>query len=132
MSDITDINSNPQKMISFKAGSDDDFVHSYKLAFLDENNSLLTFDETDYDNHIVHYDENGDKIRFDNKNYSKGSPKQISQVIYFSDYVLGLENMSDTAELRLPSNLPENAKYVVITAIDSWGAESNSVTCELK
>lgn len=132
LSDITDINNNPQKMISFKAGTDDDFVHSYKLEFLDENNNLLTFDETDYDNHIVHYDENGEKIRFDNKNYSNGSPKQISQVIYFSDYVLGLENMSDTAELRLPSNLPDNAKYVVVTAIDSWGAESNSVTCELK
>ena len=33
---------------------------------------------------------------------------------------------------KLPGNIPENAKYVVVTAIDSWGAESNSVTCELK
>ena len=40
--------------------------------------------------------------------------------------------MSDTVELRLPGNIPENAKYVVVTAIDSWGAESNAVTCELK
>ena len=131
LSDITDINNNPQKMISFKAGSDDDFVHSYKLEFLDENNNLLSFDETDYDNHIIHYNSEGEKISFDNKAYGDGEPKKISQLIYFSDYILGLDNMSETAELRLPSNLPENAKFVVITAIDSWGAESNSVTCEL-
>lgn len=47
------------------------------------------------------------------------------------DFVLGLNNMSQTAQLRLPANLPSEAKYVIITAIDSWGAESNSVTCEL-
>ena len=131
VSDITDINENAQKMISFKAGTDDDFVHSYKLAFLDENKNIVEFDEIDYDNHIVHYDENGDKIRFDNKNYDKGSPKKITELLYFSDYVLGLDNMSDTAELRLPGTLPENVKYVSVTAIDSWGAESNSVICEL-
>lgn len=131
VSDITDINDNAQKMISFKAGTDDDFVHSYKLAFLDENKKPVEFEETDYDNHIVHYDENGEKIRFENKKYNEGTPKKITELLYFSDYVLGLNNMSDTAELRLPSNLPENTKYVVITAIDSWGAESNSVTCAL-
>lgn len=132
VSDIKDIDGNAQKMISFNAASDDDFVHSYKLEFCDENKKLLEFEETDYSNHVIRYDENGEKIRFDNKNYENGSPKKITEVTYFSDYILGLDNMSDTVELRLPGNIPENAKYVVVTAIDSWGAESNAVTCELK
>ena len=131
-SKITDINSNEQKVISFAAGTDDDFVHSYKLEFFDENKNILEFEEIDYDNNVVHYDEDGNKIRIDNENYSKGKPKNISEVLYFSDFVLGLNNMSDTVMLRLPSNLPENARYVSITAIDSWGAESNSVLCELE
>lgn len=125
VSDITDVNDNAQKMISFAAGNDDDFVHSYKLQLLDENKALLEFEEMDYDNNVILYDSNGEK---DSKN---GKPKMISEVLYFSDYILGLANMSETAELRLPNNLPENAKYVVITAMDSWGAESNSVTCRL-
>ena len=132
VSDITDINGNAQKMLSFKAGSDDDFVHSYKLEFRDADNNVIEFDEIDYDNHIVHYDENGEKIRFDSKDYDSGTVKKITELTYFSDYVLGLDNMSATAELRLPGTLPENTKYVVITSIDSWGAQSNSVTCELK
>lgn len=131
-SQITDINSNKQKTISFEAGKDDDFVHSYKLEFLDENKSLLEFEETDYDNNVVHYDANGYKISTENKNYANGKAKKISEVLYFSDFVLGLNNMSDTTMLRLPSNFPENTKYVVITAIDSWGAESNSVVCEFE
>lgn len=125
VSDITDVNEKTQEMISFAAGSDDDFVHSYKLQFLDENERLLEFEETDYDNNVVLYNKDGEKTD------KAGKPKLISEVLYFSDYVLGLANMSETAELRLPNNLPDNAKYVVITAIDSWGAESNSVTCEL-
>lgn len=132
ISDITDINGNAQKMLSFKAGTDDDFVHSYKLQFRDENNDPIEFDEIDYDNHIVHYDENGDKIRFDNKNYDNGTPKKISELTYFSDYALGLENMSETAQLRLPGTLPEETKYIVITAIDSWGAESNPIIYRMK
>lgn len=132
VSDITDINGNQQKMISFAAGSDDDFVHSYKLEFQDENHNILEFDEIDYDNHIVHYDENGDKISYDNENYNNGTPKKISQVLYFSDYVLGLNHMSETVELRLPATLPENTKYVVITAVDSWSAESEPMVRELK
>lgn len=132
VTDITDINGNAQKMLSFTAGTDDDFVHSYKLQFQDENHNLIEFEEIDYDNHIVHYDENGDKISFSSDNYEKGSPKNISELLYFSDYVLGLDNMSKTAQLRLPSTLPENAEYAVITAIDSWGAESNSVICKIK
>lgn len=131
-SKITDINSNEQKVISFAAGTDDDFVHSYKLEFFDENKNILEFEEIDYDNNVVHYDEDGNKIRIDNENYAKGKPKNISEVLYFSDFVLGLNNMSDTVMLRLPSNVPENARYVSITAIDSWGAESNSVLCELE
>ena len=125
ISDITDVNENAQKMISFAAGSDDDFVHSYKLQFLDENKNLLEFEEVDYSDNVVLYNSNGEKTT------KNGKPKMISAVLYFSDYVLGLDNMSETAELRLPNNLPDNAKYVVITAIDSWGAESHSVTCRL-
>ncbi len=125
MTGIMDVNDYTQKMISFAAGSDDDFVHSYKLQFLDENQNLLEFEEIDYNNNVVLYNDKGEKTK------SGGKPKMISEVLYFSDYVLGLDNMSETAELRLPNNLPDNAKYVVITAVDSWGAESNSVTCEL-
>ena len=132
ISDITDFNVNAQKMVTFKAGTDDDFVHSYKLQFLDENRNAVEFDEIDYDDHIVHYNENGDKIRFDNDDYEKGSSKKLTEVLFFSDFVLGLDNMSDTAELRLPSTLPENIKYISVTAIDSWGAESNTVICEVK
>uniref|UniRef100_UPI004028D209 hypothetical protein n=1 Tax=Eubacterium sp. TaxID=142586 RepID=UPI004028D209 len=129
--DITDINGNKQRTITFEAGKDDDFVHSYKLVFLDENKNVLEFEETDYDNNVVHYDAEGYKINVANENYENGQPKKISEVLYFSDFVLGLENMADNAELRLPSNLPENTKYVSITAIDSWGEESNSVVCEV-
>ena len=64
--------------------------------------------------------------------YENGASKNISSLLYFSDFTLGLKNMSKTAEMRLPSNLPESAEYVVITAIDSWGAESEPVTCSLK
>ena len=125
VSDVKDVNDKPQKMISFAAGSDDDFVHSYKLQFLDENEKLLDFEETDYEGNVILYDDEGEKTD------KGGKPKIISEVLYFSVYVLGLANMSETAELRLPNNLPDNAKYVVITAIDSWGAESNRVTCKL-
>lgn len=128
---ITDVNDNEQTTIVFKSGTDDDFVHLYRLDFLDDNQNPVEFDEMDYDNHIVHYDKNGNKISFDNKKYDMGASKKISSLLYFSDYVLGLGNMSETTQLRLPSNLPSNVKYVVITAIDSWGAESNSVVCEL-
>ncbi|MGN0532780.1 MAG: metallophosphoesterase family protein [Eubacterium sp.] len=130
--DITDVNSNKQKMISFPAGSDDDFVHSYKLEFLDKDKNTVEFDEIDYDNHLVKYDAEGNKVRFDSEDYDKAATKKISSLLYFSDFVLGLENMSDTAQLRLPENLPDTAEYAVITAIDSWGAESNSVVCKLK
>lgn len=131
LSDITDINGKAQKMISFKAGSDDDFVHSYKLKFYDENKEVLSFNETDYDSNEVRYDENGDRVRFDNENYKNAKAKKIDSVLYFSDFVLGLENMSDTAELRLPSNLPDNTRYVGVIAVDSWGNESKEIICPL-
>lgn len=115
---ITDINGNPQKMISFNAGTDDDFVHSYRLQFLDENKNEIEFYESDYNGNPVGNDENGGK-------------NAISELLYFSDFVLGLENMSETVELRLPATMPENAEYVAITAIDSWGAESNTAVCKL-
>lgn len=127
VSEITDNNGKAQKVLSFRAGKDDDFVHSYKLEFLDGEKNVLEFDEVDYDGNIVRYDKNGNKIRYGNKNYGSGSPKKISQVLYFSDFVLGLENMAETAQLRLPATMPDNAEYIAITAIDSWGAESNTV-----
>ena len=118
VNDITDVNGNPQKMLSFNAGTDDDFIHSYRLQFLDENKNVIEFYETDYDGKPVSNDKNGGKIA-------------ISELLYFSDFVLGLENMSETVELRLPASMPENAEYVAITAIDSWGAESNTAVCKL-
>lgn len=118
-------------MISFKAGSDDDFVHSYRLKFYDENKKPVSFDETDYDGNVIKYDENGDKISNDSKDYESGKTKEISELVYFSDFVEGLENMSDKAKLRLPKNMPENVKYIGISAIDSWGKESDEVICDL-
>ncbi len=110
VSEITDINGNKQKMLSFPAGTDDDFIHSYKLQFQDENHNFLEFNKVDYNNNI--------------------SEEKINEVIYYSDFVLGLQNMSKTAELRIPSTVPESVSYVAITAIDSWGKESESVICE--
>lgn len=129
VSDITAVNETAQKMISFKAGADDDFVHSYKLEFQDENHNLLEFAETDYDGNVLYYDAEGNSTDAEAEG---AKTKNISQVTYFSDFILGLGNMSDTVELRLPDSYPMDAEYVVITAIDSWGAESNSVVCELK
>ena len=128
---ITDIHGVEQKMLSFNAGTDDDFVHSYALEFLDKDGKLLEFEETDYENSIVRYDENGAKLRADNKNYESGKSRLVSRVLYFSDFALGLENMSKTAELRLPHNLPAEAVKVRIRAVDSWGKESESAECEL-
>ncbi len=134
ITDIKDVNNgSDNKMISFKAGSDDDFVHSYRLKFYDENNNLLSFEETDYsEGYVIKYDKNGDKVSKDSKEYESAEPKSVDELLYFSDFVLGLENMSPTAKLRLPVNLPDSAKYVSITAIDSWGAESNTVMCEME
>ena len=39
--------------------------------------------------------------------------------------------MSDNAKLRLPKNMPENVKYIGISAIDSWGKESDEVICDI-
>ncbi|MGN0529243.1 MAG: metallophosphoesterase family protein [Eubacterium sp.] len=131
ISDIKDVNDKSQKMISFKAGTDDDFVHSYKLQFLDENRRALEFDETDYDGTVIKYDSENNKVSSDSDDYASASTKKINELLYFSDFVVGLDKMSDSAELRLPSTVPENAKYVAVTAIDSWGAESNTVICEM-
>lgn len=132
VSRITDNNGKAQNVLSFKAASDDDFVHSYKLSFLDGDKNVLEFDEADYDGNLVRYDENGNKIRYGSENYENGNTKKITEVLYFSDFVLGLENMSDTVELRLPATVPENAEYVAVTAIDSWSKESNTVVRPLR
>lgn len=131
ISKITDIDGNERKAVSFKAGSDDDFVHSYRLRFLDENKSAIPFAETDYHGNVLHYDKNGEKIPSDSKEYESADEKPITELLYFSDFVLGLDNMSNEALLRLPSNMPKNAKYIEITAIDSWGAESAPVACPI-
>lgn len=57
---------------------------------------------------------------------------QINELLYFSEFILGLNNMTKEALLRLTPNIPSGAAYVEITAIDSWGATSNSVICPLK
>lgn len=126
VSEIVDVNDKIQKRISFTAASDDDFVHSYKLSFKDENNNYIEFEEVDYSGDPVLYNENGDKVK------EGGNKKMITELLYFSDFVLGINNMSETADLRLPASYPQNAKYAEITAIDSWGAESKSVLCELR
>lgn len=128
---ITDIKSKTHNAVSFAAGSDDDFVHSYKLRFFDTNKTLLSFEQTDYDGNIVRCNSKGERVPFGRADYKFASPKTIDSVLYFSDYVLGLDNMSDTVLLRLPDNLPDTAAFVEITAIDSWGAESKSALCKL-
>ena len=132
ISDIEDKDAKPNKMISFKAGSDDDFVHSYKLKFYDENHKLLSFSETDYDGNTVRYNAEGKRVAVNNKDYEKANEKEINEVLYFSDFVLGLNNMSDEVQLRLPSNIPSQAKYVGITAIDSWGALSTEIISSME
>lgn len=118
---ITDVNGFTCKVLSFKAGKDDDFVHSYKLEFLDREHCVLEFAETDYDSYQpVLYNGRGEKI-LNAKGRGKGSKKYINSLLYFSDFILGLDNMADTVSLRLPNNIPETAEYVRITAIDSWG-----------
>ena len=129
---ITDVGGNMQNAISFSAGSDDDFVHSYKLRFFDKNKNLLSFNETDYDGNSVKYNSKGERVPFGRGDYKFASPKMTDIVLYFSDYVLGLDKMSDTVLLRLPKNVPHTAAFVEITAIDSWGAESKSAVCKLQ
>ena len=127
--EITDVNGEKQNAVSFKAGRDDDFVHSYRIKFLDKNKQPLTFAETDYDGNVLKYDAQGNKVSADSDDYDKAEEKQIDNLLYFSDFCLGIENMSDTALLRLPKNMPKNTKYIEVTAIDSWGAQSNPVAC---
>lgn len=130
---MTDINGNSRKFISFNAARDDDFVHSYKLEFLDDYENVLEFIETDYDtDKPVLYNKNGEKFMPWHKSISDARPKYISELLYFSDFILGLDNMSKTVKLRLPNNVPENTKFIKITAVDSWNAESNPVICEIR
>ncbi len=132
ISKITDINKNEQKIVSFKAGTDDDFVHSYKIQFKDKNQNTLKFEETDYDGNKIYYNEKGEIVDEKNNNYKSANTKEIDELLYFSDFTLGLENMSETVELRLPSTMPEETEYIAVTAIDSWGAESETVLCKIK
>lgn len=130
--EIKDTDGKSRSAITFKAGSDDDFVHSYKLRFLNKDKKVLSFAETEYDGTVIHYNKEGEKIVSDSDEYKNGSEKQIDELLYFSDFILGLNNMSKDTLFRLPPNVPSDAEYVEITAIDSWGATSNSVVCPLK
>lgn len=125
ITEITDVDGKTRRAVSFKAGTDDDFVHSYRLRFLDENKNTLSFAETDYKGNVLMYNKNGEKTS------ENGKEKQITSLLYFSDFVLGLENMAKDALLRLPDNMPESTKYIEITAFDSWGEESSPAVCPL-
>lgn len=129
---ITDVNGKGQKMLSFAAGTDDDFVHSYTLQFLDENEQPIAFDECAYDGTVKRYDKDGTALSPDSKDYKNGSTKSIDAVSYFSDFVLGSARMSSTVELRIPATVPDSARYVSIKAIDSWSAESAAVVVPLE
>ncbi len=128
---ITDVDGKGQKMLSFAAGADDDFVHSYTLQFLDENKQPIAFDECDYDGTVKRYDRDGNALPADSKDYESGSTKSIDSVSYFSDFVLGPAHMSSTVELRMPATVPDSARYVSVKAVDSWGAESTAVVAPL-
>lgn len=132
VSDITDVDGNPQKMVSFAAGRDDDMVHSYKLSFLDENKNAIAFDEVDYKGEVLRFNADGERVWSDNENYESAKPRQITELYYYSDFFNGPDNMAQTVELRLPKTMPENTKYISITAIDSWDAESIPAVCEIK
>ena len=129
---ITDVNGKGQKMLSFAAGTDDDFVHSYTLQFLDKNEQPIAFDECAYDGTVKRYDKDGTALSPDSKDYKNGSTKSIDAVSYFSDFVLGSARMSSTVELRIPATVPDSARYVSIKAIDSWSAESAAVVVPLE
>ena len=99
--DAKNIDGEKIKILSFNAAKDDDFVYSYKLIFKDKNGKLLEFKKSD--------DENA---------------QNVSQAEYLSDFVGGLDKMSNRAELRLPKNLPDTAAIITVSAIDSYGEES--------
>lgn len=116
ISERSDRDGNEINVISFSAAEDDDFVHSYRLEFLDGSGNVLSFEKTSYAGE-VEKDEN------DNTTV-------ISELLYFSDFSKGTDKMSDTVELRLPPNLQQNTAKIRITAIDSWNAQSESVTVD--
>lgn len=130
ISKITDINKKEQNIVSFKAGTDDDFVHSYKIQFKDKNQNTLKFEETDYDGNKIYYNKKGEIA--DEKHRDSANTKEIDELLYFSDFTLGLDNMSETVELRLPSTMPKETEYISVSAIDSWGVESEAVLCKIK
>ena len=129
---ITDVDGKGQKMLSFAAGADDDFVHSYTLQFLDENKQPIAFDECAYDGTVKRYDKDGNALSADSKDYESGITKAVDTVSYFSDFVLGPAHMRSTVELRMPATVPDSARYVSVKAVDSWGAESAAVVAPLE
>lgn len=131
ISDITDKNGSAQKMITFAAGTDDDVVHSYKLSFLDEGKQAIPFEDVTYDGEIKRFDADGSRVWSDSENYDSAKPQEITELYYYSDYFLGAANASQEVSLRLPKTMPQNAKYVSITAVDCWNAESEPAVCEI-
>lgn len=101
-------------VLKFDAASDDDFVHSYRLEFLDNKGKALSFKEINYDG------------------TDKSGKTQLNKIEYFSDFTMGIDNMSKRAALRLPADMPSETSKIRITAIDSWGKESKSIEAELK
>ncbi len=104
-----DKDNNDISVIKFDAASDDDFVHSYDIEFLDKDGKTLSVTETNYDG------------------TEKEKAAQLSELKYFSDFTMGLEKMSDRVVLRLPNTVPQEAVSVKITAVDTWGKKSESI-----
>lgn len=118
-----DNDANPINVLSFNSAKDEDFVHSYKLVFKDSNGDKVTFDKTDY---------SGEKVmETDEDDNELDTVAQISERLYFSDFTKGLGNMSNRTELRLPKNLPDEVTQIDICGIDSWGAETETVTFKI-
>ncbi|MEG1536544.1 MAG: metallophosphoesterase, partial [Clostridia bacterium] len=93
------------KTLTFNSFVDDDFVHSYSLQFLDAQDNVLQVAPTKY----------------------KGETKDGAlwdKVLYFSDFPLGISRMSALTKLRLPPNIPTNCAKIAISALDSFGLES--------
>lgn len=102
-----DNDGNDIRVLSFNAASDDDFVHSYAVEFYDGEGKKLSFGKTDYSG-----------------NPAGKKDEKIDRILYFTSYTLGLDKMPAREELRMVKNVPENAEYIKVYAIDSWGAES--------
>lgn len=106
----------PITNVVFTAAKDDDFVHSYAIEYFDADSNKLSFEKTDYDGHVIKKD---------------GKTQFADRTIYFSSFMVGLDKMPEKEELRLTGHIPENAAYIKIYAVDSWGEESEPIKVKL-